>query len=82
MSSTTDKPLNISTETWAFLLILVGCAMDIACHRMGINAEAGAGIIGAGTMAFTSSVKHDSIQNSPGSILVSPAAEDSSSKHP
>lgn len=56
-----NKPVDITDQTWAFLLILAGCAMVLLCKHFGIVDDIGSGIIGAGTMAFTNGVKqtHD-----------------------
>lgn len=73
-----DKPLNLSMETWAVMLILIGCAMELTCHFFNVNAEVGAGIVGAGTMAFTASVKnqHDTIATGSNPVVINRTESD------
>jgi hypothetical protein len=52
-----NKPIDITDQTWAFLLIVTGCAMVVLCKHFGIVDDIGSGIIGAGTMAFTNGVR-------------------------
>jgi hypothetical protein len=68
-----NKPVDITDQTWAFLLILAGCGMVLLCKHFGIVDDIGSGIIGAGTMAFTNGVKqsHEStIANAPSATVV------------
>jgi hypothetical protein len=68
-----SKPVDITDQTWAFLLILAGCGMVLLCKHFGIVDDIGSGIIGAGTMAFTNGVKqaHDTtVTGSPNTTVI------------
>lgn len=68
---TEDRPININNETWSVLLILIGCAMTIISKHYGLSNDLGSAIIGAGTMAFTNSVKtNDTIATGDNPVVV------------
>jgi hypothetical protein len=43
----------MSDQLWAWIFVATGCVMAIVCHHVGIAADIGAGIIGAGINALT-----------------------------
>ena len=49
--------MKLTDQTWAFIFVVTGCVMAIVCHHFSIAADIGAGIIGAGINAFTSTTK-------------------------
>lgn len=47
----------MSDQGWAYIFVVTGCSMVIVCHHFSISADIGAGLIGAGINAFTSTEK-------------------------
>ena len=73
---TQDKPINLSDQTWAFSLVILGCIMTIVCKHYGVSNDLPSGIVGGGLAMFTRAATHDaSITNSPNSLVVEPQVE-------
>jgi hypothetical protein len=43
----------MSDQLWAWIMVVTGVLTTLVCHHVGIAAEIGAGICGAGINAFT-----------------------------
>ena len=53
---------NITTQVWAFLILVSGIGSIILFHRNGIDVGIGAGIIGAGLNMFQTQAKAGTTQ--------------------
>lgn len=58
------KVFKLTDQSWAWVFVLTGCFMVMASHHFNIATDIGAGIIGAGIQAFTSSTKSQTNVNS------------------
>lgn len=47
----------VSSQVWAFLILLIGGAMVLAFHKAGIAIDIAAGVIGAAVNMFNSLIK-------------------------
>jgi hypothetical protein len=47
------KSMHISDQAWAFLFVLIGCAVALLCRHYGMTETLGATIVGGGLNALT-----------------------------
>lgn len=52
----------LTSQAWAFLIMLLGVAAAIVFHRIGLAMDIAAGIIGAGVNMFTAQASRSSTQ--------------------